>query len=305
MMDKDKKVVILMHGGAGVKKANKAQLKVLEGALQAGFSILKNGGSSLDAVETAISLLEDSGQFNAGKGSRLQLDGRCRMDASIMEGQDLRAGAVAGIEDIKNPIRLARLIMEKTSHVLMVGQGASRLAKFSKIEKGFSPAKASLRLLNKTLRTKNKGTQLYKAIYGHETVGAVAMDQSGILAAGASTGGAGVMLPGRVGDSPLIGSGVYADNESGAVSMTGLGESIIRAGLAKEICCNLLQEMSPQRSTEKALKRFLARIHGEAGAVVVNREGEFAILHTTPSMCAGHLREGQKSFVSTSFMRIS
>lgn len=300
-MNKHRNVVILVHGGAGVRKANKAQLKTLEAALQAGFKILKNGGSSLDAVESAIRLLEDSAQFNAGKGSRLQLDGRCRMDASIMEGQALKAGAVAGIENVQNPIRLARLIMEKTPHVLMAGQGASRLAKFLKIQARFSPIQASLKLLSKTLNVKNKATELYKDIYDHETVGAVALDRSGTLAAGASTGGAGAMLPGRVGDSPLIGSGVYADNEAGAVSMTGLGEGIIRAGLAREICCYLSHGMSPQRATEKALKRLLTRIHGEAGAIVINCKGDFAILHSTLSMCAGYLREGHKPYVSTHF----
>ncbi|MCI0527961.1 MAG: isoaspartyl peptidase/L-asparaginase family protein, partial [Nitrospira sp.] len=299
-----KKIVILVHGGAGERPANKTQLKILEAALQIGFSILKNGGSSLDTVETVIRILEDSGQFNAGKGSRLQLDKRCRMDASIMEGQDLKAGAVAGIEDIKNPIQLARLVMEKTPHVLMVGQGANQLAQFFKIQKKFLPSKTSLNILSKTLKMKIKVIDLYKNIHGHETVGAVAMDQSGTLAAGASTGGAGAMLPGRIGDSPLIGSGVYADNEAGAVSMTGLGEGIIRAGLAKEICCDLQHGMSPQRATEKALKRLIVRIHGEAGAIVLNRKGEFALLHTTPYMCAGFKGETKQTVVSARFKQI-
>ncbi len=303
-MRKQKKIVILVHGGAGERPANKTQLKILEAALQIGFSILKNGGSSLDTVETVIRILEDSGQFNAGQGSRLQLDGRSRMDASIMEGQDLKAGAVAGIEDVKNPIRLARLVMEKTPHVLITGQGAGQLAQFFKIQKKSLPSKTSLNILSKTLKKKIKAIDLYKNIYGHETVGAVVMDQSGTLAAGASTGGAGAMLPGRIGDTPLIGSGVYADNESGAVSMTGLGEGIIRAGLAKEICCDLLREMSPQKATEKALKRLLIRIHGEAGAIVLNRKGEFALLHTTPFMCAGYQTDQQRKVVATKFRRI-
>jgi beta-aspartyl-peptidase (threonine type) len=303
-MEKQKKVVILVHGGAGEKPANKTQLKILEAALEIGFSILKKGGSSLDTVETVIRLLEDSGHFNAGRGSRLQLDGRCRMDASIMEGKNLKAGAVASIENVPNPIRLARLVMEKTPHVLMVGQGARRLAQSFKIPKGFAPSKASLEILSKTLKIKNKTIDLYKNIYGQETVGAVAMDQSGTLAAGASTGGAGAMLPGRIGDTPLIGSGVYADNESGAVSMTGLGEGIIRAGLAKEICCDLSRGISPQRATEKTLKRLLVRIQGEAGAIVLNRKGEFALLHTTPYLCAGYRGETQQPVVAPLFRQI-
>ncbi len=304
-MKRQKKIVLLVHGGAGERPANKTQLKILEAALEIGFSILKNGGSSLDTVETVIRILEDSGHFNAGRGSRLQLDGRCRMDASIMEGKTLKAGAVASIENGKNPIQVARLIMEKTPHVLMAGQGASQLAQFFKIPKGFLPSKTSLGILSKTLKIKNKVIDLYKHIYGHETVGAVAMDRSGTLAAGASTGGAGAMLPGRIGDTPLIGSGVYADNEAGAVSMTGLGEGIIRAGLAKEICCDLRRGMSPQRATEKALKRLRVRIHGEAGAIVLNRRGEFALLHTTPYMCAGYRTDKQRTVVAASFRRIT
>ncbi|HLB94610.1 MAG TPA: isoaspartyl peptidase/L-asparaginase family protein, partial [Nitrospiria bacterium] len=239
-MGKQGRIVILVHGGAGAKAAGKVQLRKLAASIGAGFSILSDGGTSLAAVEEAIRILEDSGLFNAGRGSRLQLDGRCRMDASIMEGQDLKAGAVAGVEDVRNPIRVARLVMEKTPHVLLAGEGARRLARFFKIEGGFSPTKRSLKILKETVRKKEEETaRLYDSIYGHETVGAVALDRFGHLAAGASTGGISVMLPGRVGDSPLIGSGVYADNEAGALSLTGWGESIIRAGLAKEICDRL------------------------------------------------------------------
>jgi len=304
-MDKEKRIVILVHGGAGAKKANKAQIKVLKEALQAGFAILKNGASSLDAVETAIRLLEDSCRFNAGLGSKLQLDGRCRMDASIMEGQDLRAGAVAGIEDVRNPIHVARWVMEETHHVLMAGEGAVKLARFFKMKKALPPTRASLKVLKETLRSEKDTVNLYHSMYDHETVGAVALDRSGTLAAGASTGGAGAMLPGRIGDTPLIGSGVYADNESGAVSMTGLGEGIIKAGLAKEICCDLLQGMSPQRATEKALKHLLVRIHGEAGAIVLNRKGGFALLHTTPYMCAGYQTDQQQTVVAAKFRQIT
>lgn len=303
-MRKQRRIIILVHGGAGSKRAGKSQLKKLKEAIEAGYSSLDHAGTSLDAVETAIQLLEDSGQFNAGTGSRLQLDGRCRMDASIMEGHDLKAGAVAGIEDIKNPIRVARLIIEKTPHVLMAGDGAGKLAQHFKIQKALSSNRASLEALKETLRKKDKTVGLYYSMYGYETVGAVALDRSGTLSAGASTGGAGAMLPGRIGDTPLIGSGVYADNEAGAVSMTGLGEGIIRAGLAKEICCDLLRGISPQRVTVKALKRLLVRIHGEAGAIVLNGKGEFAILHTTPYMCAGYRSERQRTVVASKFRPI-
>jgi beta-aspartyl-peptidase (threonine type) len=226
------------------------------------------------------------------------------MDASIMEGRELKAGAVAGIENVKNPIRVARLVMERTPHVLMAGEGAGKLAQHFRIQKAFSPSRASLKILKEILGKNENTVQLYRSMYGYETVGAIALDRSGNLAAGASTGGIAAMLPGRIGDTPHIGAGIYADNEAGAVSMTGLGEGIIRAGLAKEICCDLLRGISPQRVTVKALKRLLVRIHGEAGAIVLNGKGEFAILHTTPYMCAGYRSDRQRTIVASKFHRI-
>jgi len=303
-MRKQGRIIILVHGGAGSKRAVKSQLKKLKEAIEAGYSILDHAGSSLDAVETAIRLLEDSGFFNAGLGSRLQLDGRCRMDASIMEGRELNAGAVTGIENVNNPIRVARLVMNKTPHVLMGGEGAERLARLFKIQRAGPPTKRSLMILRETLKTKDRTIRLFHSMYGDETVGAIALDRSGNLAAGASTGGIAVMLPGRIGDAPLIGSGVYADNETGAASMTGWGESIVRAGLAKEICCGLKSGISPQKATERALKWLITRINGEAGAIVLNGKGDFAILHITPFMCAGYRGERQQTVVASKFHRI-
>jgi beta-aspartyl-peptidase (threonine type) len=302
-MERKVRIAILVHGGAGPKQANRIQLRKLSEAIEAGYSILADGGSSLDAVEEAIRRLEDSGLFNAGRGSRLQLDGRCRMDASIMEGRDLKAGAVAGIEGVKNPIRLARRVMQETPHVLLVGDGAGRLARHFKLEATSSPTKKSLQVLKKTLKGSEAAVRLYSQL-NHETVGAVALDRNGHLAAGASTGGISAMLPGRVGDSPLIGSGVYADNEAGAVTLTGWGESIIRAGLAKEICDRLASGLSPQRAAEWSLKRLRVRINGEAGAIVLNQSGELVLLHTTPFLCAGYRREGQRAIVKAGFQRV-
>jgi L-asparaginase / beta-aspartyl-peptidase len=303
-MIKQRTIAILAHGGAGARAVSRCQLRELSAAVDLGFSILKKGGSSLQAVELSIRKLEDSGQFNAGHGSRFQLDGTCRMDASIMEGLRLKAGAVALIENTKNPIVLARLIMEKTPHVLMAGKGAARLGRFFKIQKALSQEKTALRRWKQTLRKKTKAVRLYSSIYGGETVGAVAIDRSGNLAAGASTGGIAFMLPGRIGDSPLIGSGIYADNEAGAVSLTGIGEDIIRAGMAKEICCHLKMGQSPREATENALKRILRRIHGEAGAIVLDQKGEFVIQHTTPFMCAGYRTSKQEIVTAARFRRI-
>jgi beta-aspartyl-peptidase (threonine type) len=301
---KTNRIAILVHGGAGPTAAGKAQLRVLTVALEAGLSLLNKGGASLDAVETAIRILEDSGRFNAGRGSLFQLDGRCRMDASIMEGRELKAGAGAGIENVNNPIRVARLVMERTPHVLMAGEGAARLARFFRLEAGNPPTEKSLRILKKTLSAKSSAVRLFKEIYGHETVGAVARDESGTLSAGASTGGISAMLPGRVGDTPLVGAGIYADNEAGAVSMTGLGETIIRAGLAKEICDHILNGGTPKQAAQKALTRMLRRIQGEAGAIVLNRRGAFALLHTSPFMCGGYASDRRPPVVAAKFVRV-
>jgi len=296
--------VILVHGGAGEKAVGSAGLRVLTAALDSGLSLLKKGGASLDAVETAIVILEESGRFNAGRGSYLQLDGRRRMDASIMEGLELKAGAVAGIEDVDGPIRLARLIMERTPHVLLSGEGAARLGRhFEKVSTS-PPAAGSLRMLQRMLKKESPTVRLFRQMYGHETVGAVAKDEYGTVAAGASTGGISVMLPGRIGDTPLIGAGVYADNEAGAVSMTGQGETIIRAALAKEICHLLLDGQTPDQAAHRGLKRLLRRIHGAAGAIVIDRTGGFALRHTTPFMCGGFASEAEQPVVRSRFGRV-
>ncbi len=269
-----------------------AQRACLAEALAAGYDVLKRNGTALDAVEAVIRALEGSGLFNAGTGARLQLDGARRMDASIMDGLALRAGAVAGIEQIRHPISAARLVMEETAHVLLIGGHATRFARHCRLEcqpsstarkkktaHGERPATSAQRLTHK----------LYQEMMELETVGAVALDCSGTVAAGSSTGGITFMLPGRVGDTPLIGCGVYADNEAGAISMTGVGESIIRIAVAKEIADRLAGGASPAAATRLTLDRLVKRIEGgAAGALVLAPDGRFAIRHTTTRMCAGY-----------------
>jgi len=258
-----------------------AQAAGLRAALRVGYHLLDRGGSALTAVEQAIRVLEQSGLFNAGAGSRLQLDGVRRMDASIMEGESLRAGAVASVEGIAHPIVAARLVMETTDHVLLVGPPATKFARYFKLERH------RLRTMPSRL---SYGVMLTrKSLTGerHGTVGAVARDRSGTVAAGASTGGIDRMLPGRVGDTPLIGCGVYADNQSGAVAMTGLGEGIIRLAVAKEICERLAQGKTPSAAAKFVLARLVARIKGAAGTLVLAPDGRFAIRHVTPHMLAG------------------
>ncbi len=235
--------------------------------------------------------------FNAGRGANRQLDGVQRMDAAIMEGTHLKAGAVASIEGIVHPITAARLVMVDTNHVLLAGPPATRFAQHGQFEQlpkarpprrssGTSPrasiaAVETLRLYRAMLKSKRTGKDQ------HGTVGAVAVDRFGTVAAGASTGGIDSMLPGRVGDSPLIGCGVYADNQSGAVSMTGMGEGIIRLVIAKSICDHLAMGKSPAVAARQVLRLLVSRIRGSAGALVLSPDGRFAIRHVTPHMAAG------------------
>ncbi|MCP9455766.1 MAG: isoaspartyl peptidase/L-asparaginase family protein [Nitrospira sp.] len=272
--------LILAHGGAGSRAITSKQYELLRAALRVGYHLLDRGATAVTAVEQAIRVLERSGLFNAGLGARRQLDGVRRMDASIMEGRVLRAGAVASIEGIVHPITAARLVMEETNHVLLVGPMATQFAKHFKLERQRSPAPKQVSydvILKPTRFARNR----------HGTVGAVALDRFGTVAAGASTGGIARMLPGRVGDTPLIGCGVYADNQTGAVSMTGIGEGIIRLAAAKTICSRLEQGETPVSAARHVLKMLVTRMQGAAGTLVLTPDGRFAIAHVTPYMAAG------------------
>ena len=291
---KSPRPVILAHGGAGRRPITRTQAACLGEALATGYAVLEDGDSAVLAVERTISFLEASGLFNAGRGSRRQLDGVMRMDASIMDGAALKAGAVASIEEIVHPIAAARLVMEKTNHVLLVGPSATRFARYFHLERQL-PTTAS-RLSRRTRPVSGPAAQtklLYRSMVKkvgaadrHGTVGAVALDQGGTVAAGASTGGIDSMLPGRVGDTPLIGCGVYADNRGGAVSMTGLGEGIIRLAMAKTICDRLVAGVSPATAAQQVLRQLVSRLQGAAGMLVLNLHGRFAICHVTPFMAA-------------------
>jgi beta-aspartyl-peptidase (threonine type) len=256
------------------------QAACLSEALAAGHAILRQGGPALLAVERAIGELEASGLFNAGRGSKRQLDGIQRMDASIMEGRSLRAGAVASLEGFVHPITIARLVMDETDHVLLAGPMAGRFARRFRLER-HAAAPPRRRSYEQVFSRKKASPN------GHGTVGAVALDRSGTVAAGASTGGIDAMLPGRVGDTPLIGCGVYADNRSGAVSMTGHGEGLIRLVVAKAICERLAAGQPPRLAAATVLRRLVSRIDGAAGTLVMTTEGRFAIAHVTPHMAAG------------------
>ncbi|MCP9438933.1 MAG: isoaspartyl peptidase/L-asparaginase family protein [Nitrospira sp.] len=273
--------LILAHGGAGRRPMTRAQKQYLSAALQVGYHLLERGAPAMTVVEQTIRVLERSGVFNAGLGARLQLDGVRRMDASIMEGKGLQAGAVASIEGIVHPITAARLVMEETDHVLLVGPMATAFATQFKLERQrISAPKRRLSYGALLKRKRPLGNR-------HGTVGAVALDRFGTVAAGASTGGIARMLPGRVGDTPLIGCGVYADNHAGAVSMTGVGEGIIRMAVAKEICDRLTGGEAPKAAARHVLNKLVTRIQGSAGTLVLAPDGRFAIAHVTPHMTAG------------------
>ena len=290
----------MIHGGAGRRPMTPAQAECLAAALAEGHRLLRRGMPAMGVVEEAIRLLERSGLFNAGAGSNRQLDGVRRMDASIMEGRTLKAGAVASIEGILHPITAARLVLQETGHVLLAGPPASRFADYFGLErlprkpvtrpsrKGRDGLRAEAHRILRLHRALTRRGRLAQRTLGKETVGAVALDRRGTLAAGASTGGVDVMLPGRVGDTPLIGCGVYADNLAGAVSMTGLGESIIRIAVAKELTDRLAQGLSPSAAARKTLGKLTGRIHGAAGALILAPDGRFAIRHSTPHMAAGY-----------------
>jgi len=276
-------MILLVHGGAGLRRPGTKLLKKLAESLSSGFHILERSGSSLEAVAEAIRVLEDSGIFNAGAGANLQFDGVRRLDASLMDGKDLNAGSVIGLEGIRNPVMTARIIMD-LPHVILTHKGAKSIADAHKLAPLPEPDKKAINKLKMTKRSEKEFTKLYKRYFS--TVGAVALDTYGNLAAGSSTGGVPAMLPGRVGDTPIIGSGIYADNSIGAVSCTGTGEFIIRLVLAKEICMNM-KRLSPQKASASSLQRITS-LGGQAGVIVLNRHGRFTITHTTDFMASGY-----------------
>ena len=289
---------LIVHGGAwdipdeAVRSCNEG----CQNALGAGWSILASGGSALEAVEAAVIALEDDPVFDAGFGSHLNADGKVECDAIVMDGATLRAGAAAGLQRLKNPIRLARKILEECPHMMLVGEGAERFANAS----GLALCKAE-ELVSKAeweafLRCRKDE---HAAIHhrGHEqgTVGAVALDREGRLFAATSTGGTCCKLPGRVGDSPLIGCGCYADSQAGGVSCTGYGEAIMKVVMAKTAVDFLRRDSSnegeqravAQQAAQKAVQLLAERGTGTGGLILLDRFGTPAFAFNTPRMAYG------------------
>ena len=253
---------------------------MLREALSAGYDLLKSGSGSLDAVIAAVVVLEDSPLFNAGRGSCFNADGEVEMDASVMEGERLRAGAVAGVRRIRNPVLAARLVMEKTRHVLLASGGAERLAE-----------KHGLELETpEYFRTERQQSALDRNLKNyHGTVGAVALDPDGNLAAATSTGGYTGKLPGRIGDSPLIGAGTYADNRACAVSGTGLGEAFIRAAVAHDVAARMRYRGESLASAARAALAGVKKLGGDGGLIAVDRRGNVATPFNSEGMYRGSI----------------
>ena len=268
---------IIVHGGAHPVDDDKIEAsdRACLAAVGAGTAILERGGSALDAVEAAIRVLEDDPVFNAGYGSALNADGEVENDAAIMEGAKLAAGAVASIRGVRNPIAAARKVME-TEHVLLSGEGARRFAEQSGVDL-CEPDE----LIHDDQR---RDWEASKKTRGSDTVGAVAMDARGTFAAGTSTGGLMHKRPGRIGDSPLVGLGLYADNSAGGVSMTGDGEMIMRMALAHRIINSMCHGTDADRAAEEAIAAMERRVGGEAGCIAIDRHGQIGQAHNTSHM---------------------
>ena len=300
---------IAIHGGAGtilrsamsVEKENNYRLG-LQNALISGETILKKGGSSLDAVEAAIRSLEDNPLFNAGKGSVFTNSGKHEMDASVMYGRDLSAGAVSGVQNIKNPVSLARMVMEKSEHVFLSGQGATEFAK--KMQAEFMPDDyffVQLRYdqLQQALQTDSvvlDHTAPDDKKFG--TVGAVALDVHGNLAAGTSTGGMTNKKNGRVGDTPVIGAGTYANNTTCAVSCTGHGEFFIRSVVAYDISCLMeYKGLSLKEACDTVVNQKLVKIGGEGGLIALDKNGNIELPFNSDGMYRASLKEGEEMYI--------
>lgn len=303
---------LVIHGGAGViKRENlsperEAEVRAkLEESLRAGHAVLARGGSSVEAVTAAIVILEDSPLFNAGKGAVFTHEGKNELDSSIMNGATREAGAVAGVTHVKNPILLARRVMEKSPHVMMVGAGAEAFAQGQGIElvpESYFRTEERWQQLQRVLEKETQGpvpsasADPLTGDYKFGTVGAVALDQAGRLAAGTSTGGMTNKRYGRVGDAPIIGAGTYADPRC-AVSATGHGEFFIRYTVARDICSRVeYQGVSLEKAADTVINDVLVKAGGEGGVIAMDAQGNVATPFNSPGMYRGSIRaEGAPS----------
>jgi L-asparaginase / beta-aspartyl-peptidase len=292
--------VLLIHGGAWAMPddAVAAHEDGIANALAAGYALLARGASAVDAVEAAVAVMEDDETFDAGRGSFLTQDGRVQMDALLMNGENLRTGGVACVERIRNPIHAARLVLDKSPHVYFVGTGAERFARqhgmalcdnmelvIPREQERLYRAQAADRagLPDETF----SGSLDSRSLDSHDTVGAVALDRHGNIAAGTSTGGTLNKAPGRVGDSSLIGCGCYADNLTAAVSLTGWGEPIMKLVLGKWAVDCVAAGASPDEAAHAAIDYLFERLGGHGGIILLDADGRVGLAHNTPRMAWG------------------
>lgn len=298
------KPVIVVHGGAGTWRLDRSQVGLdgVKKAAETGFEILKKNGNPVDAVMEAVAVMEDDGAFNAGYGSSLNIEKCVEMEASIMDGKTLQAGATGLLTDVKNPVRLARIIMEKTDHVFIVGKGAEKLAKMFSLERRNPLTERRLEYYEEQKRLLKDGkfelrklkdlVENYPELFKLETVGAVALDKDGNVAAATSTGGFPLKFPGRIGDSPLIGCGTYADNQSGACSATGVGEIAIRLVLAKTVCSLMEIGKTAQEAVEIGIglvNKRIANNYNHMGLISVDIYGNIGAAHNSPNLCWAYI----------------
>ncbi len=287
------KPVIVVHGGAGAWALDSERLQIAiaacETAARAGQEILIGGGTALDAVETAVSILEDCPVLDAGRGSYLNSAGEIEMDALIMDGRTLNLGAVAAVQHVRNPIRLARRVMTDTQHTMLAAAGASAFADqigFPRCETAdliVSPEYEKHQTLKQQTDYQTSTIFTEPGAMG-DTVGAVALDANGNLATAVSTGGTRQKMPGRIGDSPLVGSGAYADNWTAAVCATGHGESLMKIVISKRVCDYVGAGMSAQAACEAAIRVLAERVQGKGGLIAVDARGNIGIAFNTDAM---------------------
>ncbi|WP_343518309.1 isoaspartyl peptidase/L-asparaginase [Sphingomonas sp.] len=296
---------LVIHGGAGVMERDKmtperetAVRKALDASLAAGSAVLAKGGSALDAVEAAVKVLEDDPNFNAGRGAVFTYEGTNELDAAIMDGTTRKAGAVAGVTRTKNPVSLARRVMEDSPHVMLAGEGADQFS----AEKGLEQADPAYfateerRRQLETLKAKKIGWYDVDRKFG--TVGAVAMDAEGHLAAATSTGGITGKRWGRIGDAPVIGAGTYADDRACAVSATGAGEYFIREGVAHEICARVRFKGESLKAAADVVMAETKALGGTGGVILTGPSGEMAWSFNTPGMYRGKVSASGEKVVA-------
>ncbi|NQZ08209.1 MAG: isoaspartyl peptidase/L-asparaginase [Algicola sp.] len=312
-------IAIAIHGGAGtIEKSNftpakeKAYRAKLKEAVEAGYAVLDKGGESLDAVTAAINVLENSPMFNAGKGAVYTHDETHQLDASIMDGKNRQAGAVAGVERIESPINLARLVMEKSVHVMLSGEGAEQFAAAQGVTlvdnkifdtphryKSLKKAKAKMQLAKSLNKNYQAAHQALPVEYKVGTVGAVALDKNGNIAAGTSTGGMTNKRFGRIGDSPVIGAGTFAENESCAVSATGHGEYFIRYNVAADICARVkYQGKTIEQAGNEVIHDVLMPIGGTGGVIILDNKGNISLPFNTKGMYRASKSSNSPTYVA-------